>query len=97
MSCHRSFLFRKIIRIPSNPITKINFELPKENKISLIVYDLLGREIIKLVNNELTTAGKYSVEFNGTNLSSGVYFYRLEATENNIEKFVETKRMVLVK
>jgi hypothetical protein len=53
---------------------------------------MLGREITRLVNDELKTAGKYAMEFNGINLASGVYFYRLEAG-----KFVETKRMVLIK
>ncbi len=77
---------------PFNPKTNINFDLPEEGKIKLIIYDILGREIIRLVNNELKTAGKYTVEFNGTNLASGVYFYRLEAN-----KFAQTKRMVLVK
>ena len=77
---------------PFNPTTKINFDLPNDSKVSLIIYDLLGREIIKLVNNEFRTAGSYTIEFNAGSLSSGVYFYRLEAGD-----FVQTKRMVLVK
>jgi hypothetical protein len=55
------------------------------------VYDLLGREIKSIVNNVLTT-GKYTFEFDGSNLASGVYFYRLVAGE-----FTSVKRMVLVK
>ena len=77
---------------PFNPVTKIKFELPQEGKVMLIVYDLLGREILKLVNNELRAAGRHLVEFNGHNLSSGVYFYRLEVND-----FVQTKRMILIK
>jgi len=77
---------------PFNPNTKINFELPNDAKVNLIVYDLLGREIIKLVNNEFRTAGSYTVDFNGSNLSSGIYFYRLETTG-----FSMTKKMLLVK
>ncbi|HAY33605.1 MAG TPA: T9SS type A sorting domain-containing protein [Ignavibacteria bacterium] len=77
---------------PFNPLTKINFALPEDGKVNLVIYDMLGREVMKLVNNELKTAGKYSVEFNGVNFASGVYFYRLEAN-----KFVQTKRMVLIK
>jgi len=77
---------------PFNPITKINFDLPEAGRVKLIIYDMLGREITRLVNDELKTAGKYTMEFNGVNLASGVYFYRLEAN-----KFVQTKRMVLIK
>lgn len=77
---------------PFNPITKINFDLPEDAKIKLIVYDIIGREVKTFINNEFKAAGTYQIEFNGSNLSSGVYFYRLES-----EKFVQTKRMVLIK
>jgi hypothetical protein len=77
---------------PFNPATMISFDLPQDLRVSLIVYDLLGREVIRLVNNEFKVAGKYAFDFNGASLSSGVYFYRLEAG-----KFFETKRMVLLK
>ena len=66
--------------------------MPEDVKVKLIVYDLLGREVMTLVNNEIRTTGKYSVVFNGMNIASGIYFYRLEAGD-----FVETKRMVLIK
>lgn len=56
---------------------------------------MLGKEIIRLVNNEFRTVGRYSVDFNANNLSSGVYFYRLE-TEGG-KNFIMTKRMVLIK
>jgi tetratricopeptide (TPR) repeat protein len=79
---------------PFNPITKISFDLPKDNKVKLIVYDILGREIIKLINNEFKPAGKHIIEFNGINLNlaSGVYFYRIET-----DKFSAVKKMVLIK
>ena len=80
---------------PFNPTTKINFDLPKDSKVSLTVYDLLGREIIKLVNNVFRTAGSYTIEFNAGSLSSGVYFYRLETEGEN--KFIMAKRMILIK
>ena len=80
---------------PFNPTTKINFDLPKDSKVSLTVYDLLGREIIKLVNNEFRTAGSYTIEFNAGSLSSGVYFYRLETYGES--KFIMAKRMILIK
>jgi hypothetical protein len=66
--------------------------LPKDAKVTLIIYDILGREMKRLVNNEFKSAGKYSIEFNGQSFASGVYFYRLVS-----DKFVEVKKMVLIK
>jgi hypothetical protein len=77
---------------PFNPTTKINFEIPKNSLVNLIIYDILGREVKKLVNNEIKQAGRYYVEFDGTNLASGIYFYRIEAGS-----FIDSKKMVLVK
>ena len=76
---------------PFNPSTKINFNLPKQSFVSLKIYDITGREVAKLLSSEIN-AGSYSVDFNGSQLSSGVYFYRLDAGE-----FVQTKRMMLIK
>jgi hypothetical protein len=76
---------------PFNPITKIDYNIPRDGKVKLVIYDLLGREIKTLVN-EFKTIGKYSVEFNGSNLASGVYFYRIQAGD-----FSEVKRMILLK
>ncbi len=70
---------------PFNPTTKIEYFLPISSHVSLIVYDLLGRKIVTL-KNEYQTAGKHSVEFNGTNLSSGIYFYVLAADNFTISK-----------
>ena len=70
---------------PFNPTTRIEYLLPKSSHVSLIVYDLLGRKIITL-KNEYETAGKHSVGFNGTNLSSGIYFYVLTADNFTISK-----------
>ena len=80
---------------PFNPKTKITFDLPVDAKVKLIIYDMLGKEIIRLVNNEFRSVGRYKVDFNGSNLSSGVYFYKLE-TEGE-KNFSLTKRMVLIK
>ena len=77
---------------PFNPNTKFKFSLPAESRVSITVYDLLGREVEKLINNEFRKAGVYTVEFAAKNLSSGVYFYRLEAGN-----FIQTKRMILLK
>ena len=76
---------------PFNPSTKINFSLPKQGFVTLKIYDVVGKEVAKLVN-EVKPAGYYSVYFNASTLSSGVYFYRIETTG-----FVETKRMMLIK
>jgi len=76
---------------PFNPTTNIEFRIVDFGFVSLKVYDVLGREIATLVNEE-KRAGSYKVEFNGSNLSSGVYFYRL-----NSGSFVSTKKMLLIK
>ena len=76
---------------PFNPATKISFAIPQNDFVSIKIYDVLGREIMTLVNEKLS-AGTYEFNFDGTNLSSGLYFYRM--TTN---KFSEIKRMILVK
>ena len=76
---------------PFNPLTKIGFDIPKSGLVSLKIFDVLGREIMTLVN-EVRTPGIYSVEFDGSSFSSGTYFYRMECNG-----FVDTKKMVLIK
>jgi hypothetical protein len=76
---------------PFNPTTRIEFTLPEASKVKLRVYDVLGREVMVL-KDELLEAGYHTVEFSGTALSSGLYFYRLEAG-----KFTALKKMLLVK
>jgi hypothetical protein len=79
---------------PFNPVTKINYELPKDGKVKLVIYDILGREIKTLVN-ELKQAGRYMVEFNGNNYASGIYFYRIQVEGG--KGYTSVKKMVLVK
>jgi predicted acyl esterase len=76
---------------PFNPATTINFSLAAAGKVELKVYDILGREIMTLVN-DFKDAGSHSVFFNAANLSSGVYFYRISSGSFN-----DVKKMVLVK
>jgi len=76
---------------PFNPSTGINYSIPKNSFVSVKVYDVLGNEVAVLVNKE-KPAGNYSVEFNANNLSSGVYFYRIQAGS-----FIQTKKMLLIK
>ena len=76
---------------PFNPSTVISYRLPVIGFVTLKVYDILGREIATLVNEE-KPAGEYEVEFDGANLPSGIYFYQLK-----VGSFVETRNMVLIK
>ena len=84
---------------PFNPSTKIKFTIPsviasgaKQSQfVSLKVYDMLGNEVAKLVN-EYKSAGNYEVEFSADELTSGIYFYKLQA-----DSFVETKKMIILK
>jgi photosystem II stability/assembly factor-like uncharacterized protein len=86
-----NFKLRQNYPNPFNPSTTIRFSILLKSFVTLKVYDLLGRELGSLVNEE-KPAGNYQVEFNAANLPSGVYFYRLEAGS-----FVETKKMILLK
>lgn len=76
---------------PFNPSTKISWQSPVSSHQSLKVYDVLGNEVATLVN-EFKPAGTYEVDFDASSLSSGVYFYKLQA-----DSFVETKKMLLLK
>ncbi|MFO7523930.1 MAG: M28 family peptidase [Ignavibacteriaceae bacterium] len=76
---------------PFNPSTVISYQLPVDSKVQLKVYDVLGTEIITLVN-EIKSAGKHDVSFNAGKLSSGTYFYTILT-----DGFVQTKKMLLVK
>ncbi len=76
---------------PFNPSTVISYQLPVASHISLKLYDVLGKEIATLVNEE-KLPGNYKVDFDASNLASGVYFYRLQAGD-----FVSTKKLMLIK
>jgi len=76
---------------PFNPSTRISYSIPHTSDVSLIVYDLLGREVARLVQGT-KPPGDYSVTWNATNVPSGVYYYRLA-----VGSFVETKKMVVMK
>ena len=76
---------------PFNPTTTINYQIPQTEFVILKVYDILGREVAILVNEE-KPAGSYEVQFEGSGLTSGIYFYQLKAGE-----YSETKKMILLK
>jgi len=77
---------------PFNPSTSIEFSITRSDIVTLKVYDILGNEVSVLVNNQRYDAGKYRADFNGSNLASGIYYYKL-STGN----FTDTKKMMLIK
>ncbi len=76
---------------PFNPVAKIRYDVPRETFVEIKVYDILGREAAVLVNG-MQKAGVYTVEFDGSNFASGVYFYSMKT-----ESYTDIKKMVLVK
>ena len=76
---------------PFNPSTNISYNIPNGSLVTLKVYDILGKEIVTLVN-ESKQAGSYNVQFDANNLSSGVYFYSIQAGD-----FFESRKMILMK
>ncbi|MGE5436533.1 MAG: YCF48-related protein [Syntrophothermus sp.] len=87
----QSFTLSQNYPNPFNPSTKIKYTLPKQVLVTIKVYNVLGKEIIQLVNEE-KPSGEYEVEFDGSSLSSGIYFYQIQSGE-----FLDTKKMVLMK
>ncbi len=90
-SLPKEFVLTQNYPNPFNPTTIIKYDIPGFSFITLKVYDVLGKEIATLVNDE-KPAGSYEVEFSAIGLPSGIYFYKLQAGS-----FVETKKMVLMK
>ena len=76
---------------PFNPSTRISYSVPVKQQVTLKVFNLLGNEVATLVN-EVKDAGSYNVDFNAKNLSSGIYYYRLQSGN-----FVQTNKMILIK
>lgn len=86
---------------PFNPSTIIKYSLPVESKVKLSIFNMLGEEVAQLVNETLS-AGYHQLEWDGTNnfgqkVSSGIYFYRIETESPNIQKFIDVKKMMLIK
>jgi hypothetical protein len=76
---------------PFNPVTNIRFSIPKENFVTLKIYNVVGEEIATLVNEEIA-AGSYSITWNGEILPSGVYYYKITTSNSSM-----VKKMVLIK
>ncbi len=87
----RQFQLHQNYPNPFNPTTVISYQLPVTSHVTLKVFDMLGREVASLVNGRVS-AGQHEVQFDASNLSSGLYIYRLQAGE-----FIETKKMMLIK
>jgi hypothetical protein len=76
---------------PFNPTTKIQYSVAKQTNVRLVVFDALGKQVSEMIKNDVP-AGSYNVDFNGSRLTSGIYFYRIITNE-----FTDTKKMMLVK
>lgn len=87
----RGFVLEQNYPNPFNPTTKISWQAPEGCHQTLKIYDMLGNEVVTLVD-EFKEPGSYEVEFNADNLASGIYFYKLQALD-----FVEVKKMVLLR
>lgn len=85
------FLLEQNYPNPFNPVTTINYSIPHKSFVSLSIYDLLGREVSSMVNQE-QSPGNYSVKYDGSNLSSGIYFCKIRAGN-----YTDTKKIVLMK
>jgi len=86
---------------PFNPNTRIDFSLPMESSVKLVIYNILGQEVVRLVENEMTS-GNHSFTWSaedatGKQLTSGIYLYKLSATGIDGSEFNETKKMILLK
>lgn len=84
---------------PFNPVSKIKFELPVKGIVNLKVYNTAGQLVSELLNEQVLSAGVYTAEFDGGNLASGVYFYRLEvlSESSGVLEFSGSKKMILIK
>ena len=76
---------------PFNPITSIEYSIKEEGDVEIVIYDVLGKVVDKIVD-ERKQAGNYSIQFDASRLSSGIYFYTLRVND-----FVATKKMLLIK
>ena len=81
---------------PFNPATKISYTISEEAKIQVKIYDMLGTEVSELVN-EVLASGYYETTFDASNLSSGVYIYRITAIKDDKVLFSQSKQMILLK
>lgn len=83
---------------PFNPSTNISYSLPASSSVSISVYDINGRKVADLINQKSQSAGDYDIQFDATNLASGVYLYKINAKSvSQNRSFTQIKRMTLIK
>jgi len=87
-----SFSLKQNYPNPFNPVTEIRFDLPQSSEVKLVVFNALGQIVSELIKNRQMTAGVHSIHFDGKELPSGIYFYRLETN-----RFTKTRKMVLLR
>ena len=90
-SVPRAFALDQNYPNPFNPVTNIEYSLPHSGDVTLIIYNLRGQEVARLIDGG-QVAGNHSVTWDASNFASGIYFYRLQAGD-----FIQTKKMVLLK
>jgi len=88
----KDYLLEQNYPNPFNPITTIQYEIPKATNVSIKIFDVLGREIVTVINNNYQQPGRYKIEWNAKDYSSGIYFYQIKTDE-----FVSNKKMVLMR
>jgi hypothetical protein len=81
---------------PFNPITTIEYQLPEASKVTMKVYDILGREVATLVDDEIK-AGYHTATFDGSKHASGIYFVRITAQGSDAKPYIKTMKIVLMK
>ena len=85
---------------PFNPNTTIEYEVPEKSYVTIKIYDILGREVQTLVNNEEKVRWRYKVLFDASTLASGIYFYRIQVVDpvsSSGQGFTETKKMMVIR
>jgi hypothetical protein len=82
---------------PFNPVTRVNYSLPKDSRVRLRVFDMLG-QVVSVMANEIQSAGSYSIDFIGSSLASGIYFCRMDATSlDGSQNYASVRKMALLK
>ena len=93
------FALRQNYPNPFNPSTLIFYDIPKSSHVKIVIFDLLGREVVKLLDGS-KQPGSYEIEWNAINYPSGVYIYKMEAfssSDNSVPFFTDTKKMIILK
>ncbi len=96
-SIAQDFILEQNFPNPFNPKTVIRYSLSVNSVVSLKVYNILGNEVATLLNNKFIEQGKHEIEFDASDLPSGIYFYRISVTQQGLLRYSETKKLLLLK